>query len=601
MFTLSLVYIFLFSLLIYLYVIFVMKGVCFLAPNRKTDHEKILTASKEINFFDWPSKMHSINYNRSQLREYWIIAIKSVALFYKNKLADHININVALLSNIISIILFFLILEKLFSLEIAIIFSLFYATALWPYHVAIYWGHIHLSQALFLLSVFFLILYVEDQVYLYSLISGMFIAASLYSSSSSRKYPLVYIFLLMYFFHDSNILIFEKIFLVLISLIFLIILFFIIKFFFIRKNKINHIYQYWIFLFFLLIFLCNFNFNYQNIFLLSSILLGFFIIFLHIFLPIRELGINLVRYNAWFNHSNASHFNAYPDKQKVFGKDFSDNFRGGGLFWYHKLFSLFLPTIYFLFIISFIFILTIFFKDFYLYQTINFKYLYILVFSLLPLIIHELTKGLKVGKALMSNLIFLIFLIVFAFNEIINQYPIHKINFFVILSIFLCIQFFHSAYFILTDIIPCRMASATLYRYLTNHNVKEFYTYDNAFNNVLVKSMIYTYPNAFNVIYIKKMSEVKSGVIVIPSTSAKSVNMETEQFAILNGDYDEDEELNALLTSNFSDSKIIGKIKTMGTSKYFAQESEVTSYRDLILNQINKFDRYRGNAWIIKK
>ena len=77
--------------------------------------------------------------------------------------------------------------------------------------------------------------------------------------------------------------------------------------------------------------------------------------------------------------------------------------------------------------------------------------------------------------------------------------------------------------------------------------------------------------------------------------------MESERFAILNGDYDEDKELNSLLASNFSHSKIIGKIKTMGTSKYFTQESEVTSYRDLILNQINKFDRYRGYAWIIKK
>ena len=178
MFTLSLVCIFLFSLLIYLYVIFLTKGVCFPSPNRTTDNEKMITASNEINFFDWPSKMHSIKYNRSQLREYWTMTIKSVALFYKNKHTEHININVALLSNIISIILIFLILEKLFSLEIAIIFSLFYATALWSYHVAIFMGHIHLSQALFLLSVFFLILYFEDQFYLYSIISGMFIAAS---------------------------------------------------------------------------------------------------------------------------------------------------------------------------------------------------------------------------------------------------------------------------------------------------------------------------------------------------------------------------------------------------------------------------------------
>ena len=109
------------------------------------------------------------------------------------------------------------------------------------------------------------------------------------------------------------------------------------------------------------------------------------------------------------------------------------------------------------------------------------------------------------------------------------------------------------------------------------------------------------YPNTFKVNYIEKLSEVKKGYIVIPATSSKSLSVETDQFAIENGDYDKDEELNMLLTSKFIKVKILAKIKTMGSSKFFVHESEVTTYRHLILNQINDLDRYRGNAWIIEK
>ena len=586
------------SIIIYLFLIISFKGVCFPTSNRSTDNEKIIAASNEISFFDWPSLMHSIKYNRSQLREYWTITAKFISLFYKNKITDHININLSLISNICSTVLIFAILEKLFSLDIAVICSLLYVLSLWPYHVASYMGHLHLSQALFLFSIFFLLLYIEENFYLYAIISGSLIAISFFSSSASRKFPKIYIFLIFFIYQDDNLINYNKIIYLLVS-IFFISLFIGIFYKKLQKNKaIVH----WPYLALFFIFILAFDFNIENIHSLLLLLLGSFIIFLHILLPFRLFIINLARYNYWLNVSSwASHFNSYPNKKQTFGKEIPENFRGGGVMWYHKLFLVFIPTIYIIYLVSFIYILYLFLNNYYLYKQINLTYLSVLFLSILPLLIHEITKGLKVGKTLMINLIFFIFLIAYSLNELIKFYPEYTLYFYFFSIIILSVQLIHTFYNLLTDIIPSRMAPTTLYNHLTKNNIKEFYTYNNSYNNSLVHTMIYSYPNFFKVKYIKKISEVKKGYIVIPSTSSKSVSVETETFAIENGDYDKDDELNMLLTSKFIKVKVLAKIKTMGSSKFFVHESEVTTYRHLILNQINDLDRYRGNAWIIEK
>ena len=76
--------------------------------------------------------------------------------------------------------------------------------------------------------------------------------------------------------------------------------------------------------------------------------------------------------------------------------------------------------------------------------------------------------------------------------------------------------------------------------------------------------------------------------------------MESEKYAIKNGDFNEDKFLNLILKNKFKNYEVIKRFKTMGSSKYFVNESEVTSYRNLILKQINNYDRYRGYAWIIR-
>ena len=113
--------------------------------------------------------------------------------------------------------------------------------------------------------------------------------------------------------------------------------------------------------------------------------------------------------------------------------------------------------------------------------------------------------------------------------------------------------------------------------------------------------MISTYPGEFNVKYIDNLSEVSKGIVVIPAVSSKSVSVETQQYAIIHGDFDKDLSLNDLLKDKSIEAKALLKIPTVGASKYYVHESEVTSYRDIILKQISGYDRWLGNAWILVK
>ena len=100
-------------------------------------------------------------------------------------------------------------------------------------------------------------------------------------------------------------------------------------------------------------------------------------------------------------------------------------------------------------------------------------------------------------------------------------------------------------------------------------------------------------------VYIESILDVDDGWIAIPGTSSKAINMESEVETIANGDYIKDPILNKLLETKDIEKIATVKFKTYGTSRIWSHESEVTSYRDLILHEITDKDRFRGYAWLI--
>ena len=75
--------------------------------------------------------------------------------------------------------------------------------------------------------------------------------------------------------------------------------------------------------------------------------------------------------------------------------------------------------------------------------------------------------------------------------------------------------------------------------------------------------------------------------------------MESEREAVQNGDFDRDPILNQLLQAKTIGRFAVACFNTFGTSRFWVHESEVTSYRDLILREITDEDRWRGHAWIL--
>ena len=88
------------------------RGVCYFSHSLSTDCEKIVRSADQIRLFEWPSKMHSLPNNRSQLREYWTMSIHILGKFMKDKFSDHMNITLSLLANTVSSVLIYFVFSR---------------------------------------------------------------------------------------------------------------------------------------------------------------------------------------------------------------------------------------------------------------------------------------------------------------------------------------------------------------------------------------------------------------------------------------------------------------------------------------------------------
>jgi hypothetical protein len=99
--------------------------------------------------------------------------------------------------------------------------------------------------------------------------------------------------------------------------------------------------------------------------------------------------------------------------------------------------------------------------------------------------------------------------------------------------------------------------------------------------------------------YIDRLSEVSDGYVVVPGTNAKALNMESQVSAIGGGDFALDPVLCSMVATRSIEDYAVRSFKTFGTSGVWVHESEVTSYRYLVLGEIVAEDRWRARAWIL--
>ena len=589
-------------------------NMCYFAGSRLTDNEKMVLSANEISIKDWPSKMHDISFNRSQMREYWTIFLRIlIKIGFYNKKSDHLNITLGLICNFISSILIFYVFSNYFDSQlIGFLISLIYLSSFWPYFVALHIGHIHLAQVFCLISIL-LIQYSEitSHFYLVLIFAGIFSAAAFFSSSASRKYPplslLAFYFSLrenLFLLSDSSFFEFNfYVFLILLTIYLLIIL----------KEKglirlpFGRRVEFAIFIFKKIIFWSIvlslfFDFSMSFLFYNLAFFCGVILICMHVFLPISTLSQNINRYVYWMDNSSwASHFKAYPDPKKTFGREIPEDFRGGGFAWFLKIFMIMMPFICVLYIVS------LFLMGFSLsssYTEIGdldylFAGIFILFVSLVPIIVHEYTKGLRVIKAYMAIVISSLIVVAEGFS-LLSSYFDPLLVLYYSIPVILLLNLLPSLFILFTDTVPGRMSPNYLRSCLKENNIDKFYTYKTTFNDAFVTPMLDNFPNEFSVDYISSIDEVKEGYVVVPPVSAKSVSMETQKEAIEGGDFVHDPVLKDLLKEKKIEKIALCKIKTMGSSKFWVHNSEITSFRDLVLGDISPLDRWLGYAWVIK-
>lgn len=587
------------------------RDICFFAPDIKTDNEKMIMAAHEVNLCAWPSKMHDIHYNRSQLREYWTLLLAIVSKYIIRDKSDWGNVTLALIAHLLSTFLLYALGSMYLGEKHAVLLSLLYASLMWPYYISIYTGHILLSQAFFLASLFCAAHASQyNQDYLLILAGGL-IAISFFSSSASRKYPVLFLLLVgLIFAKDFDYLMQNtELFFLIISVSLVISVFFAIvaKSFLTRmlmqrlniggdhESLVSKLSGRILILTPMLFGLSIYAFLSMPEILFRVLLLcfGATIVMMHILLPAKTFFKNIKRYGIWLNVSNwASHFQSYPDPLKTFGHSIKPDFKGGGWIWLHKLLMRMIPELYVLWCIACLLMMLGPALDILELELNGFEIIAVLMISIVPAIVHYTTGGLRVGKAMFSVVLPMLLPISIIIDA--SQY------FELLVLIFVIIQSVRTICLLHFHIIPCRLSATILREQLQTLNIKKFYSFDTMFNESFLKTMLYSFPDTFEVEYIKRISQIESGYLVVPPTSAKSVSMETQKEAIIYGDFAKDPELDRLISSTKIENIAVARIPTIGASKYFAQESEVTSYLDLMLKRISKVDYYRGNAWIVE-
>jgi hypothetical protein len=586
-------------------------GICYFSPNVNTDNEKMVRASQEISLWNWPSRMHDLDYNRSQLREYWTICLSIVSKYILNTKSDHANVTLALLSQLVSVVLLFSLASRFLSEIHSLMLALFYATMMWPYYISIYAGHILLSQAFFLGALLcFVNGWPTGNIYT-CFLSGILISASFFSSSASRKYPILFVLAISLFVVNNwygrtpdidHLYIY-------IPVGFIVTTFIVLTFkgkvaaFLTRRFQLSDQYRDTASAIGVKILVIIPLVTIMGIYVfrhypelsaqLVSLFFGVALVFCHIMMPRRTFFQNVKRYGLWLNVSNwASHFDAYPEPLKTFGHKIEPGFKGGGWVWLHRLLLRMCPEIYVLWGLSIFALFAEKITDATLMPVSYLNLSFIVLISVCPALIHYLTGGLRVGKAMFSCALPMLLPVAVAVN--------YSVIFEAIFAFAILLQFLRTCYLLHTHLIPCRMAATNLRNMLRKHGVKQFYTFETTFNDSFTNSMLYTYPNEFEVKYVNSVSEIDVGFLVVPPTSAKSVSMETQQEAIIGGDFRRDLQLDDMIESQKIEPVALEKIPTLGTSRYFAQESEVTSYLDLMLGRISKQDYFRGNGWLVK-
>lgn len=612
---------------------FATKGIQY--HNHATDNELMVSAAAQSHKWRWLSDVHKFGIKTGTK----YVSIVLISFFQKimgDKTSDHTYTTASGFATAFSGILIYLIGMTYWGNIIGFFLALLFLASLWPWQINLFGGHPNISSLFFL----FAILFVQQvgsgffNQFIWLSLAGFMFCLSQFASASAIKYiPLFFAAI----FYSANRLVIEQhgliefvamiadkkyfwlnivilaavtVFLLvlnlsykkLVSLIyfqrgpkFLNKVFegrndFPLEFYMdIAKKKVR-LFNKW---FSVALVFCIIILNFAGFPAVFSVLIGFGVCFVLLNLP--NIKKSFKYYFDVIDETQIrkkSHFRLYVDYFAKKGIKVSRLTQGGGIGWLPRVFFRFAPFHTLLFFASVVLAFVI--SGPHISSII--KTCLMVLFSLSPIIWAELSGAPQVARTYSPGFIsgFLMF---GYFLHLIRPEDISFVTY--SMFAFLVIVLAWNSWKFISDVFPARMTVSALVKKIDKLGIEEIYTYETYYNDILINNFFPAINKRVKVNYIKSIGEVSNGWIVVPCTSAKALPFESEPRAIKEGDFRKDPILNKII-----DSEEIGKIasyrfQTYGTSPFWRHESEVLSFRDLMLHEVQETDVWRSYAWLI--
>jgi hypothetical protein len=631
------------STLISIIVAFLARDITFFG--NKTDNHHHVGIAATLKFTDWPSKMHAGSPGSAAMKVFPVYLLAIFQRLTGNKNGEYPLTLLCIVSNLVSAISVFYIADGYWGSRVALVLTVLFVSSFWPWLLALHGGPICVAQACTLVSVLLFQLGTKIEstsiLNLTYIVGGLFLCLSQFSSGSARKYIPLSLAAFFYSHWDTRLplnsfqydFINSTSFFVIIPLISLIIFgLLLIKIlyrpliisiyqgrapkkissifdginhknfaidYYLKKGRtifvsISKLVAYAL----LYILITTYYFRSDKFYIThSAMVIGVVVgIFL---LTYPKIGFNL---KLFFIFANADKWNPrfplYERYFKTIGHPIKTNMRGAGVKWIGLYLIRISPFHLIIFLtLNIIFFVTIFINR----SEIQIQEgILILIVSCMPLIVAEVTRAPQLGRSYFPAFLGLLLSIGFTLAAIDKVWfdPSQGL-YWQFICIILMLTFIWNAWIFGNDVLPARMGIAKLTAFLKEKNVTELSTYQTTFNNGFLGAVPFTVMEKINVRYISRLGDVSSGLIVVPGTSAKTFNMESERWAIEHGDFKLDPQLNYLIESKIIEKCAVATFKTFGTSRMWGHESEVISYIDLILGLVDDKDRYRGRAWVL--
>jgi len=616
-------------------------GVTFLSIG--SDNELQVLAAGHFSEWRRPSDMHWYARGKTLMKDVCVLGVVVTQRLLGDRKSDYPHLMLGVLTNSVSAVLVFIIASSYWNTEVGLLTWALLVTCLWPYQLALYGAPICTGQMLFLLAIYFIDLAGPGTAFTvipWYFAAGLATGLFLFSSASSRKFlPLVgaaFIFSQAHAiwepsltwqvdgFVSSGIKTAATAMAVILTVGSLALLFgykraitamyterapgflnrlltakdvFDLPHYFAKaKERVS-----------LTVQICLVTTAYLVVSLLIvrtdmffwsqlSILAG--VVIAVVVLTYPDTLTNIRAYHGYSQMGN-ERFYLYREYFERIGKPISETMRGAGLLWLFRYFGRMAPVQLFLYILSAGALVPLIIIDSNVSQA-AWQAGAVMAISVAPTVVAEVTGCPQCGRPYYPALIGMLLLVGytgFLLHEELGSTG--QLVLWAAVGVALVAGAARTVWLLMYDVLPARMGPAKLHQELVSLGVSEFYTYDNRYNEAFVGVLPPEFMEQIKVHHIESLQDVTEGYIVVPGTSSKAWNMESIIWRDDFRDFEADEALNYLLDSKTIERCAVASFKTFGTSRIWLNDSEVPSYRELILKEITEDDRWRGRAWIL--